>query len=360
MRSHQSWLGGIAVIVLLWLTGPASAAGPASAPDTDPAVVMVNRIFSVQIKGATNCDSVRQNEQINLLINGIDTGMHAIGCDPATGKLTFTLKRGPVTQHTPASNAAWEAMLGRPWDSSQTGYIRPLRFTIVQALDNTIESLGSGTLNLRILNPVMACSGAILVLMVWTALIVLGNKSGLIKDTGKPGIKPTDRPFSLSRVQLAWWFAIIVGAYVFLWVVTGDMPVLSTQALALMGISSVTGLAAVGVENSKQTGCPVTTGNFFLDLLTDASGVTLHRFQMLAMTVILGVVFLFYVGARLAMPEFDGSTLTLLGISAGTYVGFKLPEKSAATPCDDAAADGQTAANGDPKLGYSATPEKPD
>jgi hypothetical protein len=27
------------------------------------------------------------------------------------------------------------------------------------------------------------------------------------------------------------------------------------------------------------------------------------------------------------MPEFDASLLTLMGISSGTYLGFKFPEK---------------------------------
>ena len=27
------------------------------------------------------------------------------------------------------------------------------------------------------------------------------------------------------------------------------------------------------------------------------------------------------------MPEFDASFLTLMGISSGTYIGFKFPEK---------------------------------
>jgi hypothetical protein len=32
---------------------------------------------------------------------------------------------------------------------------------------------------------------------------------------------------------------------------------------------------------------------------------------------------------HLIMPEFDGTLLTLMGLSSGTYLGFKLPEKQA-------------------------------
>ena len=48
---------------------------------------------------------------------------------------------------------------------------------------------------------------------------------------------------------------------------------------------------------------------------------------MLAITVILGVMFIIHVITTLTMPEFNGSLLTLMGIAGGAYVGFKVPEK---------------------------------
>jgi len=49
---------------------------------------------------------------------------------------------------------------------------------------------------------------------------------------------------------------------------------------------------------------------------------------MAAWTAILGLVFIFSVYGNLAMPTFNGTLLALLGISSGTYVGFKIPEKA--------------------------------
>ncbi len=46
---------------------------------------------------------------------------------------------------------------------------------------------------------------------------------------------------------------------------------------------------------------------------------------MLVWTVVLGFVFVTKVVYDLAMPEFSATVLALVGISAGTYVGFKLP-----------------------------------
>jgi hypothetical protein len=71
---------------------------------------------------------------------------------------------------------------------------------------------------------------------------------------------------------------------------------------------------------------PVSEG-FFRDLLTDADGVNFHRFQMLVWTVVLGVLFVIGVYKGLSMPVFSATLLALMGISAGTYLGFKIPEK---------------------------------
>jgi hypothetical protein len=71
---------------------------------------------------------------------------------------------------------------------------------------------------------------------------------------------------------------------------------------------------------------PVSEG-FGKDLLTDVNGITLHRFQMAVWTFMLGVLFIFGVYKELAMPEFSATLLALMGISAGTYLGFKIPEK---------------------------------
>lgn len=61
------------------------------------------------------------------------------------------------------------------------------------------------------------------------------------------------------------------------------------------------------------------------DLLAEKGFVSFHRFQILVWTVVLGVMFTAGVYSETAMPEFDATLLGLLGISGGTYVGFKLP-----------------------------------
>ena len=69
--------------------------------------------------------------------------------------------------------------------------------------------------------------------------------------------------------------------------------------------------------------------NFIDDLLTDANGANVHRFQMVGWTVVLGIIYLYGVWKTLALPDFNATLNALLGISAGTYLGFKIPEKQA-------------------------------
>jgi hypothetical protein len=79
------------------------------------------------------------------------------------------------------------------------------------------------------------------------------------------------------------------------------------------------------------------TGGFVSDMVSDANGVTFHRFQIVVWTLVLGVIFMWSVWKKLSMPEFSDTLLALMGISAGTYIGFKIPEKQ--TKAEDAETD---------------------
>jgi len=69
-------------------------------------------------------------------------------------------------------------------------------------------------------------------------------------------------------------------------------------------------------------------GQLLKDLLSEEEGegrvITFHRFQIVVWTMVLGVVFVSEVSTKLAMPVFDNTLLTLMGISSGTYLGFKV------------------------------------
>src|SRR5262249_40260665 len=104
--------------------------------------------------------------------------------------------------------------------------------------------------------------------------------------------------------------------------------------LTLMGISAATALGAVMIE-STNAGAPAgaavpqpTSHGFLRDILGDSGGnIGLHRFQIVVWTLVLGIMFSVSVVTELTMPEFSSTLLTAMGISAGTYLGFKFPEK---------------------------------
>lgn len=203
--------------------------------------------------------------------------------------------------------------------------------------------------------------------IVGVVLCWLGAKSGILRDSTPP---PKDAsklpPYSLAKTQAAAWFFLVFAAFVFIYLMTGSFnDVMTAEALALIGIGSATSLGAAMVESAKsdteqerradlevriqnanaqlsvtstdaalikkiadleQLVQPASRG-LVKDLLTDVAGITLHRFQMLVWTLTLGVVFVFGVYDALAMPKFDPMLLTLMGISSGVYLGFKIPEK---------------------------------
>ena len=81
------------------------------------------------------------------------------------------------------------------------------------------------------------------------------------------------------------------------------------------------------VDAARRNKDAVTAQSWLSDLLTDANGISFHRLQMVIWTFVLGIVFIQQVLSNLALPDFDATLLALMGISSGTYLGFKLPEQ---------------------------------
>jgi hypothetical protein len=86
-------------------------------------------------------------------------------------------------------------------------------------------------------------------------------------------------------------------------------------------------LLAVNNQLNAVVNVPQTRGPI-RDILGDSNGsFGLHRFQIVVWTLVLGIIFLVSVVMELKMPEFSTTLLATMGISAGTYLGFKFPEK---------------------------------
>lgn len=171
-----------------------------------------------------------------------------------------------------------------------------------------------------------------MILAVSLAIFIhLCRRTSLIR-TGT-NLVPRDRPYSLALFQMSFWFFLVIAAYVFMWLITDELDTITDSVLALIGIGAATALGSALIDDKKSTPQPEepggTTRGFLDDLLSDPNGVSLHRFQMFVWTLVLGIIFVGSVYKDLGMPEFSATLLGLMGISSGTYLGFKVPEKSA-------------------------------
>ncbi len=129
-----------------------------------------------------------------------------------------------------------------------------------------------------------------------------------------------------------------MATYVFIWMVTGELDTITESILALIGIGAGTALGSAlidsnAAEDSAEKTATVpnegeTSRGFLRDVLDDGGGISFHRFQMFIWTLVLGVIFAASVYRHLAMPQFSATLLGLLGVSSGTYLGFKFPEKT--------------------------------
>jgi len=173
-------------------------------------------------------------------------------------------------------------------------------------------------------------------LAAWAALFVVAivlfikyaRNSDIIRNTGDLAGLPANgaptprKSYSLARTQMALWTFIVAGALVFIFMVTWNENSISSGVLILLGVSFGTTLLAAVSDGPQPT--PQPSQGFLTDLLSDGSGPSFHRYQMVLFTVILAVIFVVKVATNLVMPEFDTTLLGLMGISNGTYLGFKL------------------------------------
>jgi hypothetical protein len=145
-------------------------------------------------------------------------------------------------------------------------------------------------------------------------------------------------PFSLAKVQFGLWTVIISSSYIYLSLCKGDCaesPINKT-ALVLMGIFAGTAVASTVIDKKeindnrpRHQNSP--SEGFFIDILSDDTGISLHRFQnfvwtIIAMTVYLYKVTLITTGCEL--PELSDTLLTLTGISSATYVVLRATENN--------------------------------
>ena len=171
----------------------------------------------------------------------------------------------------------------------------------------------------------------ICILFFFLFLFLIFGKRSMLKDESCA----VNKPYSLARFQLAWWTFVIVVSYILIYALKEDMNIVTTSALALLGISvTATGFART-IDYAQQNNDSGRHQNeesegFLLDLLSDENGLSIHRFQNFVFTILFGLIFLYRIFKDCRMPEFGNMELALMGISSGTYVAVKSLENKAA------------------------------
>lgn len=161
------------------------------------------------------------------------------------------------------------------------------------------------------------------------------------KDLLRDEIKGVDdtikKPFSLARVQVALWTIIIGCSYLYIYFCNTpcgeNLLILNKTALALLGISIGTTVVAKNIDTS-QLNNPNRHQNggsegFFLDILSDENGISVHRFQAVLFSVIAIVIYINKVCCMGVLPEFDNTLLGIITLSYSGYLGIKINENKA-------------------------------
>jgi hypothetical protein len=301
----------------------------------------------------------------SLLLNLGGIPMQGLAAEPIAApradsvRLQFRLRR---ESNDDQNREAWNELFQR---GSSYVLQLPVSLSIAHALPvgaqrpETIQFQVAPPLRIR----VVIWSALALFFVIFALLIRLPKTSRMLRDT-ESGM------FSLGRAQMVFWGLLVFGAVVAIFAITGGLERIPQQTLTLLGISGATGLGAALINRAKkglddeqvkklsgeeqailadeQKGVlppsgavrltavrsdlaelqkpPPASKGFFRDICDDGRGPSFHRVQVVAWTVLLGIVFVRSVAKAVSMPEFPETLLLLMGISNGTYLGFKLPE----------------------------------
>jgi hypothetical protein len=335
-------------LFLLLLCGAETLACAEEPQDLKPADVKVVRVFGsvnvpnfnqaglgdritveVEPKPGRAGDSERipgftdeEARKLVLYLNGLQLkGLYPEAIDGSVHTLTYYLERKPQ------SDDSWYKLLEQP-DS----FLR--RVSVSVGLEDQSPIATDFAQSGHEFYLIMIKKGIFFVCLAIIGgtiflLLLLAQKSEILRTSGpKPEGGPS--PYSLALSQMAFWFCLVMSSFLIIWLITGDFATITGSVLGLIGISAGTALGATLIDVSKQSSDkpPVIqpSRGFLRDVLSDGAGVSLHRFQIFVWTIVLGVIFCVEVFKDLAMPDFNATLLALMGISAGTYLGFKFPE----------------------------------
>lgn len=290
--------------------------------NSDPHLLYLGDWIVVSVCHLPELMTAAENAQapVTLFVEGLDTGNEPLGVDLESGTLTFALDRNQKNRDL------WRPYLYDPLFDPEVS----MRVSVGIRGGRPIPRVTGANMTIRVRKFYVDWTTWLwlaLLLAFTIVLILAAIYTDMLRDG--PPIDGTRQPYSLGRSQMACWFFLILLSYVFLWLITGDRDTIPPSLLGLMGISSATALVAAAIpalHRDSQT--KRASRGFWRDLVLGDDGVVaLDRLQIVVWTIVLSGVFVTSVVWDLIMPEFNATLLALMGISSGTYLGFKLPSK---------------------------------
>jgi len=171
---------------------------------------------------------------------------------------------------------------------------------------------------------------------ITSVIIYCDIKFGILRDSSIA----TPKPFSFSRVQLAWWTMIIFSSVISLLFLHKGLPVIYNSTLYLLGISSGTTTMARLIDTSDhlnkgalrhQDGSAGV--NFFIDILSDENGISIHRLQAVLFNLFFGCWYVYNVLYNISLqtidnviPDIQPNYLVWFTVSSATYTAVKSSE----------------------------------
>lgn len=359
MRTRLAcWSWSLFMALSLGMIVPAASSGQAPAPAPAAARAQPPRVVAVRSNHSQHPGRAGLGDAVILTVDGLEAylggdqdacgnlilflaevpipGSPPEACDPYTGQVRFELDR------TADSDKAWHVLLAEP-----VSFTRKVEVSLGAkgrlAFPTKVEDF-----ELEIVPAAEFVSYLIGLLLTLLVAAYLAKTTTILRNR-VPGLTPAQSPYSLSRFQLAFWSLLVIAAYLFIWLITEELDTITGSVLTLLGIGSATALGATIIDQGKPANppaasapiveappgtavpapAPAASRGFLNDVLSDDQGLSIYRFQLFAWTLVLGVIFCASVYNGLEMPQFSTTLLGLMGISSGTYLGFKVPEKSA-------------------------------
>jgi hypothetical protein len=365
------------VVALLAMFRPAAAQTPAAPAAASAAPVVSAIVGKVALDEVVEIKVERLDEWAHAtggspwrLVPYVDgralSGLYPIAADLRTNTLQFYLRS------TPNSANAWNSIL-RPFTLS-----RPIGLSVGLELQDPFDSvfkLESHPARLAIVRPQWAVASLVILCTFMISFIWLSLRTRILMDSvrlpdGSAGLR-----FSLAKAQLAVWFFVIFSTFLVIWLATGNYDTINSSIVGTLGISAGTAIGDAYIRSNQagQPGAAPTVPaiptlpatllapgfpgwkpwsimahlrRMVREMICDADGYSIYRFQMLAWTAMLPMVFLFSVYYDLTMPAFRPELLYLLGLSSGTFVAHRVPEAQREAR-DNAAASGDAASGSD-------------